>query len=258
MNAFSQFKTSVCFVLGLAPCLFAAEPALVVDRGLPQANLNSAAGEYRSNIRWSSYESGFLGDDFTVGATGERWVIDTVRVWTVPGFRDVDPEHLGDFYQDVRLYVGGPNESLSPLVTGLLKPGSNEASNRNILISDATAAGVARYADIATDVRVWQIDFTQLNLSVEGGVKYRFGAWGLGRPMLNKAGQPDKDGKTYAWFNAASNAELAGAKQDGADGEMLLFTSGGKFKEAFTGKSAGWDKASDLNVQVFGHRVDAR
>jgi hypothetical protein len=258
MNAFSQFKTTLCFVLGFAPCLFAAEPALVVDRGLPQANLNNAAGEYRSNIRWSLYESGFLGDDFTVGATGERWVIDTVRVWTVPGFHKIDPEHLGDFYQDVRLYFGGPNENLSPLVTGLLKSGSDQASNSNIRISDATAAGVARYADIVTDVRVWQIDFTQLNLNVEGGARYRFGAWGLGRPMPNKAGEPDKDGKTYAWFNAASNAELAGAKQDGADGEMLLFTSGGKFKEAFNGKGAGWDKGSDVNVQVFGHRVDVR
>src|SRR5580658_4154392 len=104
MNALSQFKTSICFVLGFAPCVFAAGPALLVDRGLPQANLNNTAGDYRSNIRWSLYDSGFLGDDFTVGAAGESWVIDTVRVWTVPGVTKIDPEHLGDFYQDVRLY----------------------------------------------------------------------------------------------------------------------------------------------------------
>jgi hypothetical protein len=64
-------------------------------------------------------------------------------------------------------------------------------------------------------------------------------------------------GKTYAWFNAASNSELAAAKQDGADGEMLLFTSGGKFKSTFNGKGAGWDKSSDIDVQVFGHRAEA-
>jgi hypothetical protein len=37
---------------------------------------------------------------------------------------------------------------------------------------------------------------------------------------------------------------------------MLLFTTGGKFTSSFNGKGAGWDKTSDINVQVFGHRVD--
>jgi hypothetical protein len=261
MHTLDRFKTSShCFVLGLvlgfAPCVFAAGPSLVVDRGLPQANLNNASGEYRSNIRWSLYDSGFLGDDFTVGAVGEHWVIDTVRVWTVPGVKKVDPEHLGDFYQDVRLYFGGPEAGLSPIATGMLTAGSSRSSNSNILISDVTDARGVRYEDIETHMRIWQIDFTQLNLSVQGGVKYRFGAWGLGRTVLNQAGQPNKGGKTYAWFNAASHAPLAGAAQDGADGEMLLFTSGGKFTSAFNGKDAGWDKSSDINVQVFGHRAE--
>jgi len=230
--------------------MFAAGPALVMDRGLPQANLNSASGDYRSNIRWSLYESGFLGDDFTVGAAGEHWVIDTIRVWTVPGITEKDPEHLGDFYQDVRLYFGEPEGGLTPLVTGRLASGSNEISNPTILISDATATGGVPYEEFGTNMRVWQIDFTQLNLKVQGGLKYRFASWGLGRPI------PNKVDKTYAWFNAASHAPLAVAKQEGADGEMLLFTSGGKFKGVFNGKGAGWEKASDIDVQVFGHRVE--
>ena len=234
----------------LAWPVFAAGPAPVVDRGLPQAHLNNTSG-YRSNVRWSAYESGFLGDDFTLGARGEPWVIDSIRVWTVPGAGQTDPEHLGDFYQDVRLYFGGPEDGLTPLATGLLASGSDQTSNANILISDATAAGVVPYEDFGNNMRVWQIDFTQLNLKVQGGVKYRFGAWGLGRPMASNAG------KTYAWFNTASNAELADAKQDGADGAMLLFTSGGKFKSAFNGKGAGWDKDTDINVQVFAHPADA-
>lgn len=248
MNAFSRFKTcSLCFALTLP--VFAGAPALVVDRGLPQVNLNDSSGT-RGNIRWSLYDSGFLGDDFTVGAAGESWVIDTIRVWTVPGYAERDPEHLGDFYHDVRLYVGGADESVSPIATGMLKRGSNEASNPNILISDATAAGVVPYEDFGKNMHVWQIDFTQLNLSVEGGARVRFGAFGLGRP------RPDANGKTYAWFNAATNAELAYGKQDGADGAMLLFTPGGKFTSAFHGKGAGWDKNSDINVQVFGHRAN--
>jgi hypothetical protein len=45
------------------------------------------------------------------------------------------------------------------------------------------------------------------------------------------------------------------ANQDGADGQMLIFTSGGRFESAFDGKNAGWDKSSDVDVQVFGHRA---
>src|SRR5271166_5323005 len=132
MRALNRFKTSspclvAGFVLGFAPCVFAAEPALLVDRGLPRANLSKASGEYRSNVRWSLYDEGFLGDDFAVGAAGERWVIDTVRVWTVPGVLKSDPEHLGDFYQDVRLYFGGREEGLTPIVTGQLAAGSNQS-----------------------------------------------------------------------------------------------------------------------------------
>ncbi len=250
MNALRAFKTgALCFALTLP--VFAAGPALLVDRGLPQANLNNASGDYRSNIRWSSYEGGFLGDDFTVGALGESFVVDTIRVWAVPGVNAFDPDHLGDFYQDVRLYFGGSDDSVTPVVTGLLKPGADQTSNPNILISDTAAAGAVPYDDFGTYMRVWQIDFTRLNLAVQGGVKTRFAAWGLGRPAAHRAG------KTYAWFNAASNAELSSAKQDGADGSMLLFTSGGEFKGEFNGKGAGWDKTSDIDVQVFGHRVDA-
>jgi hypothetical protein len=248
MHAHSRLKTySLYFALAFP--VFAAGPELVVDRGLAQANLNNSAGAYRSNIRWSSYESGFLGDDFAVGAAGESWVIDTIRVWTVPGVNGSDTEHLGDLYQDVRLYFGGTEDGLSPIAVGLLKAGSNEPSNRSILISDATASGAVAYDDFGTNMRVWQIDFRGLNLSVQGGAKYRFGAFGLGRPA-------GRGGKTHAWFNAASSADLAVARQDGADGQMLLFSTGGKFQSVFDGKGAGWNKSSDIDVQVFAHRVD--
>lgn len=243
-----------CFAFGLvltAPAM-AAGPALVVDRGLPQANLNNSAGDYRSNVRWSLYSSGFVGDDFTLGGAGEKWVIDTIRVWTVPGVNATDAEHLGDFYQDVRLYFGAATGDLTPIIAGQFTAGADSSSNPNIVISDVTAAGGTQYDDFGTDMRIWQIDFTHLNLKVDGGATYRFGAFGQGRAV------PDQSGKAYAWFNAASNAELASAKQDGADGTMLLFTSGGAFKSAFNGKGAGWDKNSDINVQVFGHRTDAQ
>jgi len=255
MHALSQRKTlSLCFVLGfaLACPVFAADPALAVDRGLAQANLNNAAGDYRSNVRWSFYDSGFLGDDFSVGAAGESWVIDSIRVWTVPGAASTEPQHLGDFYQDVRLYFGGDRESLTPIVAAQLHAGSDAVANPHVRISDLTKSGAASYDDFGTNLHVWQVDFTGLSLAVQGGVRYSFAAFGLGRPMPNLAG------KTYAWFNAASNAEFSDVRQDGADGKMLLFTSGGKFESVFDGKGAGWDKSSDIDVQVFAHKVSAQ
>jgi hypothetical protein len=249
MHALSRWKTCSLY-FALAWPVMAAVPALVVDRGLAQANLNGSAGNYRSNVRWSLYDSGFLGDDFSVGNAGETWVIDSIRVWTVPGNAANNPQHLGDFYQDVRLYFGADREGLTPILTGQLKAASDESSNANIVISDATQAAKP-YDDFGANLRVWQIDFNQLNVQVQGGVKYAFGAFGLGRPRADNAA------KTYAWFNAASNAELAAAKQDGADGEMLLFSSGGRFKNVFDGKGAGWDKSSDIDVQVFAHQAGA-
>src|SRR5215469_15837390 len=97
---------SVVGSLSLASGIWAADSALVVDRGLPQANLNNVSGAARSNVRWASGDTGFMGDHFTIGAAGEKWVIDSIRTWAVPGLSEVDPDHLGDFYEDVRLYFG--------------------------------------------------------------------------------------------------------------------------------------------------------
>jgi hypothetical protein len=228
---------------------FAAEPALVVDRGLPQVNLNNSSGAARSNVRWSGNKKGFIGDTFVIGAPGERWVIDGIRTWTVPGGKGIaGGAHLGDLYQDVRLYFGAPS-GLTPIASGLLAAGGDQTSNPRVRLSPATQA--IPYDDFGTSVQVWQIDFDHLNLPVEGGAKYAFGVWGMGRPV------PGHEGKTYQWFNHASNAELSGARQDGADGMMLQFGAGGKFKGAVDSKGNGWDKSSDINVQIFAHRAAA-
>jgi hypothetical protein len=101
-------------------------------------------------------------------------------------------------------------------------------------------------------MRIWQIDFTNLNLNVAGGVRQRFGVWGAGREI------PGSDGKTYVWFNHASNAALSGARQDGADGQMIEFDAAGRFENKFSAEGNGWDKPADVNVQVFAHRVNGR
>jgi hypothetical protein len=237
--------------IALASGAWAAEPA-VVDRGLPQANLNNVSGAARSNVRWASGDSGFLGDSFVIGAAGERWVIDSIRTWAVPGLQESDPDHFGDFYQDVRLYFGASGADLTPAVTGLLIPGSDQSNNPNVLISEATRAGAQLYDDFGKFLRVWQVDFNNLNLPVDGGASYNFGVWGMGRQV------PGHAGAAYMWFNHASNSELSASRQDGADGVMLLFEGSGRSAGEFTSQGNGWDKNSDINVQVFAHRVSAR
>ena len=104
-------KFAHCIGLALL-CVSAAfsqeEGSLLVDRGLPRANWNDASGvAARSNVRWTLYSQGFVGDDFTIGQPGERFVVNTLRMWAVPGAYQADPNTLGDVYQDIRLYLGG-------------------------------------------------------------------------------------------------------------------------------------------------------
>src|SRR5579872_7129090 len=142
---------------------FSADSQLVVDRGLPQSNLNNVSGAARSNVRWGN--DGFLGDDFTIGAPGEHWVIDSIRTWAVPGGAGDILPHLGDYYQDVRLHFG--RSDVTPVSTGQLTAGSDETSNANIRVSDASQNGALLYDDFGTPLHVWQIDFTNLNLPAE-------------------------------------------------------------------------------------------
>jgi len=231
---------------------FPSDSVLVVNRGLPQSNLNNESGPVRSNVRWGWHDQGFLGDEFTIGSPGERWVIDSIRTWTVPGGANHIPDHLADFFEDVRLYFGGPDTGATPVSTSQLTPGSDETSNESIRISEATRAGTLFYDDFGARLPIWQVEFANLNLTVEGGVKYRFGVWGMGRPV------PGTDGKTYMWYNHASNAPLSGTEQDGADGVMLLFDAGGRHAGVFQAQGNGWDKPADINVQVFAHPVRPR
>jgi hypothetical protein len=156
---------------------------------------------------------------------------------------------LSDFYQDVRLYLGTSSSDVTPVATAQLAEGSDDISNPNVRISEATRDGALLYDDFGTMLRIWQIDFTNLNIPVRGGTKTRFGVWGMGRPI------PGQEGKNHVWFNHGSNAALSGTRQDGADGLMLIFDGAGRAGGTLRADDKDWDKASDINVQVFAHRV---
>jgi hypothetical protein len=237
------------FLLVMASAAWAADPVLVVDRGLPASNLNNVSGTSRSNVRWGSDDEAFVGDNFTVGSAGEKWVIDGIRTWAVPGQGRQDPDHLGDFFQDVRLYLGAKGSDVTPVASALLSAGSDETSNPDVQVSEATRSGAQLYDDFGAALRVWQVDFKGLAVPVAGGTSYSFGVWGQGRAV------PGKNDKAFEWFNHAANAPLSGVRQDGSDGLLLLFDGAGKGQGTFNGLGHGWDKGSDINIQVFAHRV---
>ncbi len=240
----------MCAVVALTSLpVFAADSTPVVDRGLPQINLNNSSGPVRSNVRWSWYEQGFVGDTFKLGSPGELWIIDSIRTWTVPGSSDERASQLGDFYQDVRLYFGKSSGDLTPVAAGALMPGRSATANPNIQVSEPRQSAAVLYDDFGTDLPIWQLDFSNLNLVVDGGTSYSFGVWGNGRPV------PGTAGKSYQWFNHASNAALSGTPQDSADGLMLLFDAAGRSQGTLNANGSGWDKSADINVQVFAHPV---
>jgi len=65
----------------IAPQLAAAQ-SMVVDRGLPTANLNNAASPDRSNVMWVDDDGRPVGDDFTLPGT-EAYTVTTIRVWAM-------------------------------------------------------------------------------------------------------------------------------------------------------------------------------
>jgi hypothetical protein len=89
-----------------------------------------------------------------------------------------------------------------------------------------------------------QVDFT-VNITLAPGQTYDFFLDGTG-------------GNYTIPFLHASNAALSGSPQDGADNLMLQANViGGSINSVapWTSLNNGWDKASDINVQVFGTPV---
>ena len=236
----------------------AAGGGLVFDRGLPTSNLNNTAGGDRSNVAWAFGDGWITGDDFTVGAAGETWVVTGVRTWSVGG-SPTDANALGyeigDRFDTVTLYgASASTNGLNVLTTGSLNADSNVNSNPNITHAPVQYVGAAHYqGSSGADIRMWQNDFNNLAWVIDGGMKYNFAVDGTLRI-----------GVIYYWFNHASNAALGGSNAEGADDEYLAWDLSDLGAGAYACDSdgpvnpvtcGGWDKSSDINVQVFASKV---
>ncbi len=222
-------QVALCAALGASTSFIgiASASPLLVDRGLPTTNLNNAAGADRSNVAWafSQYTSGdywMVGDTFT-NTSNRTWVIDTVRLWTV-----------------------GTTDS------AILRGG---VSGQAVGVISATTYGDAftsiYQGSSGSMVSMYQVDFA-VNIVLAAGESYDF--------FLDGSGSAGSGQGTSIPFVHASNAARSGSPQDGADDQMLYANVVGGVVDtasigAWTSLGNGWDKASDVNVQVFGNAV---
>ena len=205
---------------------------VLVDRGLPTANLNNAAGSNRSNVAWtegtdpSQPDVSWVDGDTFKNNSNLDWSIDTIRMWTV-----------------------------EPSMTSATLWGGVDGSDMAI-VSGAGSISPVKYSTGAeyqggsgTFYAMQQVDFA-VNIILAAGQTYDFFLTGIG-------------GTYPAPFAHASNAALSGSPQDGADGSILwakvdssgLVVCGPWASNVNYGNGASWDKVSDLNVQVFGNVV---
>ncbi len=226
----------VLLLVGLVPFATAAPTALLFDRGLPATNLNASAGANRSNVTWQSSNTGgnFVGDDFQIGSVGETYRIDSLTVWGA----QFDP--LSDDINNITLWIGKATDpTLTPVSTGNVTGNSN--NNPDISHSFVPYADGVTFTYFATNAGaqfpIAQTTFSNLNLVVEGGALYYFGIAADG---------------AFGWFGHASNAALGGVTADGADGQYRVFDNTGVLVDTVDSNGNGWDKSSDMNVQIQG------
>jgi hypothetical protein len=116
-------------------------------------------------------DRGFLGDSFHLGAAGETWVIDSIRVWVARNVPAACPAKLGDQISKVTLYgalenppVPGEPEcnchALVPVRSVPLEKGSDRSGAASVKITPAGA--------------FWQIDFQDVRWSLPGDVNVLF------------------------------------------------------------------------------------
>ena len=221
-------KTSDANVQVFADPVQPVTGVLVFDRGLPDENLNNAAGDERSNVEWADVETSpetpwLPGDDFTLGGSG-AYVVKTIRVWST--------DSVG---LDLRGGIAGTSIALIP---------------NTYTVRPVTYVNSETYQRSAGDLLpLYQIDFN-VDIPLDGGVTFQYFLDGPATP----SGSDSMGTRLHA-----SNAARSGSTQMGADDNFLYLGGDGTVYtwNTLTGEGTycpgcvGWDKTSDGNVQVF-------
>jgi hypothetical protein len=201
-----------------------ASADLLVDRGLPTANLNNAAGAERSNVAWAFGDTWLAGDDFTIGGS-EDYYVDTITIWAI-GSNNYDQD---SWKNSLSFWFGEEGDTISTY---------SISSTTSVTYSN----GYTYQGSSGNYINLYQLDI-DLDMVLSGSVTYQF--------YLGST-SPD-----YYAFIHSSNAALSGSTQQGSDDFMLYANvENGVFDTSSVGSWSsngdGWDKSSDANVQVNG------
>jgi hypothetical protein len=221
-----RYLPALISTIGLATAM-SANAGLLVDRGLPTANLNNAAGDNRANVAWAftEYTSSaywLVGDTFQ-NTSADTWHITSIRLWT----------------------VGTTDQAI--LRGGL------DGSTIGVISSATYISGANYQGSSGSMIDMHQVDFT-VDITLAAYQTYDF--------FLDGSGS---EPGIVVPFVHASNAALSGSPQQGADNLMLYAevqngivdpTSVSTWtSDTHVAGGMGWDKPSDVNVQVFGTAV---
>ncbi len=201
-----------------------ANAGIVFDRGLPSGNLNNAAGSNRSNVAWAddNYADGvFVGDNFLIGGSGQTTVTSLV-VWLIDPVR-----------------YGATANTTYTLWTGIddLSVLSTEGSSALSRDYYPGTSSVEYQAQDGTSREIYKLTF-DLNWTVDNDTVCRFGI---------------SNSDDVLMFVHASNAPLSVSTQEYPDDSYFTFNSDGTYNSTCNSgdSGCGWDKGSDINVQLF-------
>jgi hypothetical protein len=243
---------------------------VLFDRPLPVDNLNNAAGSNRSNVAWADVPGDnttfnwSYGDDFTLGTTGQSFSVSSLTLWVIG---DSAHSSFNSIFSSLSL-LGGPIGSttsnsgacsemtsgafpcLNASGIGNISTVDTAGSDANVAISQVTYNGGLNYQSVSgTDRNIYQVTFQNLNWAIDGGTDYAFFLTGVPGTVGNGGVSP---------YLSASNAARSGNTQEGADDllwELAQNGSSAVAMEQWDSAVIGWDKSSDINVQISGTDV---
>lgn len=221
--------------VALAAGLVSIAPAsLLFDRGLPTANLNNISGANRSNVAWGDASGGFSGDDFQLSNAAPAYTISGIRTWLITGDNYDQGVPFSSLISSLQLWLAPAGGANAVSATGY----SFTATRVTYPTTSTTYQGGSGALR-----SLWQIDWSTPGLTLAGGTLYNFGV----------SGTTVSGGTTI--FNHASNDALDGVTSQGADNLVNFWNATGTGFTSLNTLGNGWDKSSDINVQITGEPV---
>ncbi len=207
--------------------VLSAQSVLVVDRGLTDKPAAAQAIEKAGGGMWA--------DSFQIGATGEIWMIETIRVWAAPKRGPACGKPLGDQLEKITLLGTLYNPPA---------PGATECDCHAAVAIESAPLQPGGVASQNPDVQLTlvnglvRVDFRNVRWSVPGGMNIVFTVRGGGR-----AG--DSCGAAAGWSLAAGSG--------GAKHRLHILDKAGVPAGLAKDGPERW-----FHLQVWAHRVPVR